>query len=64
MGTKNPRSTVLTVEGEAIAVAFRRMTLLPLDDCLYTLQSSIPKLPRSALHRCFKRHGISPRSSR
>ena len=59
MGPKNPRSTVLTEEEETIAVAFRQMTLLPLDDCLYTLQSSIPNLTRSALHRCFQRHGIS-----
>ena len=33
MGPKDPRSTVLTVEDEAIAVAFRKHTLLPLDDC-------------------------------
>jgi hypothetical protein len=32
---------------------------LPLDDCLYALQSSIPHLTRSALHRCLQRHGIS-----
>lgn len=61
MGPKNPGSTVLTVEEEAIVVAFRQMTLLPLDDCLYTLQSSIPRLTRSTLHRCFQRHGISRR---
>ena len=54
-----PRSTTLTVEEEAIAVAFRKHTLLPLDDCLYALQPTIPKLTRSALHRCFQRHGIS-----
>jgi len=30
-----PRSTVLTPEQEAICVAFRRHTLLALDDCLY-----------------------------
>ena len=52
-------STVLTAEQEAIAVAFRRHTLLPLDDCLYALQATIPLLSRSALHRCFQRHGIS-----
>ena len=41
-------------------VAFRRHTLLPLDDCLYALQpSSITHLTRSALHRCLQRHGIS-----
>ena len=59
MGPKAPRSTVLTPEEEAMAVAFRRHTLLPLDDCLYALQASIPHLTRSALHRCFQRHGIS-----
>jgi transposase-like protein len=37
-GPREPRSTGLTVEEEAIIVAFRRHTLLPLDDCLYSLQ--------------------------
>jgi hypothetical protein len=32
---------------------------LPLDDCLYALQRSIPHLTRSALHRCPQRHGLS-----
>ncbi len=50
---------VLTPEEEAIIVAFRRYTLLPLDDCLYALQATIPRLTRSSLHRCFQRHGIS-----
>lgn len=59
MGPKNPRWTVLTEEEEAIVVAFRQMTLLPLDDCLYTLQSSLPNLTRSALPRCFQRYGVS-----
>ena len=59
MGPKDPRSTVLTAEEEAIAVAFRRHTLLPLDDCLYALQATIPNLTRSSLHRCYQRHGIS-----
>ncbi len=40
-------------------VAFRRHTLLPLDDCLYALQPSIPHLTRSALHGCLQRYGIS-----
>jgi transposase InsO family protein len=39
-------------------VAFRRHTLLPLDDCLYALQATIPQLTRSSLHRCLQRHGI------
>lgn len=32
-GPREPRSTALCVEDEAIIVAFRRLTLLPLDDC-------------------------------
>lgn len=58
-GPKAPRSTVLSIAEEAIIVAFRRHTLLPLDDCLYTLQPTIPHLTRSSLHRCLQRHGIS-----
>ncbi len=57
-GPKEPKSTVLTVEDEAVIVAFRRHTLLPLDDCLYALQATIPHLSRSSLHRCLQRHGI------
>jgi transposase-like protein len=34
MGAKAPRSMVLSKEEEAIAVAFRQHTLLPIDDCL------------------------------
>ena len=59
MGPKAPRSTVLSAEEEATVVAFRRHTLLPLDDCLYALQPSVPHLTRSSLHRCLRRHGIS-----
>lgn len=59
MGPKQPHSTVLTTEQEAIIVAFRKHTLLPLDDCLYALQASIPNLTRSSLHRCLQRHDIS-----
>src|SRR5919107_813187 len=59
MGPKAIRSTVLTVEEEAVIVAFRRHTLLPLDDCLYALQPTIPHLRRSSLHRCLHRHGVS-----
>jgi len=58
-GPKNPRSTVLSVEEEAMIVAFRCHTLLPLDDCLSALQTTIPHLTRSSLHRCFQRHNIS-----
>ncbi|MGB6175363.1 MAG: IS481 family transposase [Methylocella sp.] len=61
MGPKEVRSTVLTKEDAAAAAAFRKYTLLPLDDCLYALQPSIPHLTRSSLHRCLQRHGISRR---
>lgn len=40
MGPKTPRSTVLTADEEALAVAFRKHTLLPLDDCLYALRAT------------------------
>mgnify|MGYP002778603073 FL=1 len=59
MGPAKPRSSVLSEVGEAIVVQFRRRTLLPLDDALGALQEAIPRLTRSALHRCLLRHGIS-----
>jgi hypothetical protein len=34
MGPKPCHSTVLTLAEEALIVAFRRHTLLPLEDCL------------------------------
>ena len=58
-GPKAATSTVLSAEDEAVVVAFRRHTLLPLDDCLYALQPSLPQLTRSTLHRCLQRHGLS-----
>ena len=45
--------------GRGDVVAFRKHTLLPLDDCLYALQPTIPHLTRSSLHRCLQRHGNS-----
>ncbi|MGH9782299.1 MAG: IS481 family transposase, partial [Candidatus Acidiferrales bacterium] len=59
MRPKDVRSTVLATEEEAAVIAFRKYTLLPLDDCLYALQPSIPHLTRSSLHRRLQRHGIS-----
>lgn len=59
IGPKEPRPTILSEAGEAVVVAFRRHTLLPLGDCLYALQPSIPRLTRSARHHCLQRHGIS-----
>src|SRR3954447_7902301 len=57
-GPRVAKSTSLSAEDEAIVVAFRRHTLLSLDDCLYALQPTIPHLTRSSLHRCLQRHGI------
>ena len=58
-GPKDPRSTVLSADEEAPCIAFRKHSLLPLDDCLYALQATIPRLTRSSLHRLFQRHDIS-----
>ncbi len=43
-GPKDAKSTVLNLDKEAMIVAVRRHTLLPLDDCLYALQPTIPQL--------------------
>jgi transposase InsO family protein len=58
-GPKQPRSTLLSEAEEALVVAFRRHTRLPLDDCLHALKPTLPPLTRSSLHRCLRRHGIS-----
>ena len=60
-GPREPRSSSLSVADEAIVVAFRRHTLLTLDDCLYALQATLSHLTRSSLHRCLVRHGIGRR---
>jgi len=38
MGPKQPHTTVLTPEEKALIVAFRKHTLLPLDECLYAFK--------------------------
>src|ERR1035441_1263857 len=58
-GPTFPRSTVLSVEQEAIVVGFRKDTLLPLDNYIYAIQATIPQLTHSSLYRCLERHGIS-----
>src|SRR5215207_4262981 len=50
-GAEGPESTVLTPVVEAIVVAFREKTLLPLDDVLGCLKDTIPNLSRSTLLR-------------
>ena len=58
MGTKSI-NTVLTETEEAIICAFRKKTLLSLDDCYISLKDQITSLTRSNLHRCLQRHGLS-----
>ena len=55
MGPKESSSAVLTKPAEALIVAFRKHTLLPLDDCLHALQEFIPGRSCSLLHRCPQR---------
>ena len=59
-GPKEPKSTVLTVEDEAVIVAFRRHTLLPLDDCLYALQAASPHLLDQDEQPICPAHAASP----
>ena len=56
-GENRRHSTVLSRQEEALIVAFRKHTLLPMDDCLYSLQKTIPKLNRSNIYPCLKRQG-------
>jgi hypothetical protein len=58
MGPKNPCSSVLTLNDEAIVLSYRWRTRLSLDDCLERLRRLMPQLSRSALHRCLERHGL------
>ena len=57
-GPREPRSTALSVEGEAVIVAFRRYKLPSLDSRLYALQPTIPHLAHSSPHRYPQRHSI------
>jgi hypothetical protein len=59
MGPAKSRSTVFSAARKAVAVAFRRQKLRPLDDCLYASQPSIPHLIGSALHPRVQRHGLA-----
>jgi hypothetical protein len=59
MGPKNPRSMLLTLEDEAIILAYRWRTRLALDDAHLRLKRLMPNLSRSTLYRCLKRRGLS-----
>jgi hypothetical protein len=53
-------NTTLTVLEKAIVVSLRETLYLSLDDLLFVTKTYInPKVSRSALARCLKRHGIS-----
>lgn len=57
--TPHRLQTTLTPAQEAIVVILRRTLLLPLDDLLAVTREFInPKVSRSGLGRCLKRHGV------
>src|SRR5260370_16951937 len=58
MGPKKPKSTVLTPAEEAIVVAFRQKTLLPLDHVLGCLPASIPHLTPTPLPSSLPHHPV------
>jgi len=52
--------TTLTPAQEAVVVELRKTLLLPLDDLLVVVREFInPKVSRSGLDRCLRRHGVS-----
>jgi len=59
MGPQQARSTGLRQAEEALLVAFRRPTRLPLDAGLAAVQATIPPRTRSARPRRLKRHGLN-----
>src|SRR5271166_7028585 len=64
MGPTNPRASILTQDDEAIILAYRWRTRLPLDDCLDRLRRLMPKLSRSLLYRCLRRRSRQDRLDR
>lgn len=59
-GPKDVHSGVRSIEEKTIIAAFRKHTLLSLDDCPYVLQAMIPHLTRSSPHRSAPRHLAPP----
>ena len=57
-GPENPRPTLLSREDDVLILAYRWRTRLALNDCQLRLRRLMPKLSRSTLHRCLKRHGL------
>jgi hypothetical protein len=57
--TPHRLQTTLTPAQEVIAVELRRLLLLPLDDLLAVVREFLnPKVSRSGLDRCLRRHGV------
>lgn len=57
--TPHRLATTLTLAQEAIAVELRKTLLLSLDDLLAVVREFIhPKVSRSGLDRCLRRHGV------
>ena len=57
--TAHRLQTVLTPAQEAIVVHLRRSLLLPLDDLLAVTREFIcPRVSRSGLDRCLRRHAV------
>jgi hypothetical protein len=59
MGPKIPPSRRLSHKDEAIILAYRWRTRLGLNDAHFRLKRLMPKLSRSMLYRCLKRHRLS-----
>ena len=58
--TPHRLQTTLTPAQEAVVVELRKMLLLPLDDLLAVVREFLnPKVSRSGLDRCLRRHGVS-----
>jgi transposase-like protein len=55
----NPKTVTKWRKRDTTAHRLRQHTPLPLDDCLYALQVTVPHLTRSPLYCCLQRHSIS-----
>jgi transposase-like protein len=55
-------ATPITAWEEGLILELRRSLALPLDDIVEAMRRCLnPKLSRSGIHRCLKRHGLSAR---
>jgi transposase InsO family protein len=64
-GSHTPRKLAISLTDveERLVVELRTNLELPLDDIVEVMRRCVnPKLSRSAIHRCLRRHGISARS--